>query len=225
MQIHKIFSEYIETNVYIVEEGNEAILIDTGANTKKVIDFLNKHNLKLKFILMTHNHLDHSKSLKNIQAKTGAKIFMSKKDNNIEFGENVENFTDIKEGDVFKLNTQKNSINSWGTEKRSFSSETKLEAIATPGHTQGSFCFYIAKTTYCFRDAENLRFSSIKEKNILFSGDTLFKQGIGRTDLPTSSEEEMKNSLKKLFKLPENTIIYPGHGEETTIGKEKIYYV
>lgn len=207
MQIQKILSEYIQTNVYIVEENKEAFLIDAGADTKKVIDFLNKHNLKLKFILMTHNHLDHSKSLKEIQTKTGAKVFMSKKDDNIEFGEKIENFTDIKEGDVFRLNTQKNSINSWGTEKRSFSSETKLEAIATPGHTQGGFCFYI------------------KEKNILFSGDTLFKQGIGRTDLPTSSEKEMAESLKKLLKLPENTIIYPGHGEETTIGKEKKYYI
>lgn len=188
MQIHKILSEYIETNIYIVEEENEAILIDTGANTKKVMDFLNKHNLKLKFILMTHNHLDHIKSLKEIQAKTGVKIFMSKKDNNIEFGENIENFTDIKEGDIFKLKN------------------IKLEAISTPGHTAGGFCFYIEK------------------ENILFSGDTLFKQGIGRTDLPTSSEEEMKSSLRKLFKLPENTIVYPGHGEETTILKEKKYY-
>lgn len=188
MQIHKIFSEYIETNVYIIEENNEAILIDTGANTKKIMEFLNRHNLKLKFILMTHNHLDHSRSLKDIQTKTNAKVFISKKDYNIEFGVKIENFTDIKEGDTFKLKN------------------TKLEAISTPGHTQGSICFYI------------------KENSILFSGDTLFKQGIGRTDLPTSSEEEMKNSLKKLFRLPENTVVYPGHGEETTIGKEKKYY-
>ncbi len=188
MQIHRIISEYIQTNIYIIEEEKEAILIDAGANTKKVIDFLNKHNLKLKFILMTHNHLDHSKSLKEIQTKTGAKIFMSRKDNNIEFGENLENFTDIKEGDIFKLN------------------KTKLEAISTPGHTQGGFCFYN------------------KEENILFSGDTLFNQGIGRTDLPTSSEKDMAESLIKLFKLPENTIVYPGHNEKTTIKSEKLHY-
>lgn len=189
MQIHRIISEYIQTNVYLIEEDREAILIDAGANTKKVIDFLNKHNLKLKFILMTHNHLDHSKALKEIAEKTGAKVFMSKKDNNIEFGENLEDFTDIKEGEIFKL------------------SNTKLEAISTPGHTKGGFCFYL------------------KEDNILFAGDTLFNQGIGRTDLPTSSEEEMAESLTKLFKLPGNTIVYPGHGEKTTIKEEKKYYI
>jgi glyoxylase-like metal-dependent hydrolase (beta-lactamase superfamily II) len=81
--------------------------------------------------------------------------------------------------------------------------DIKINIIHTPGHTKGSICLYI------------------KENGILISGDTLFKNGVGRTDLAGGSSTEMKNSLKKLFKLPDKTIVYPGHGVETTIGDEK----
>lgn len=188
MKIHKIFSEFVETNVYLIEDNKEAILIDAGANPKKILDFLKQHNLTLKFILMTHNHIDHSKALNEIKNSTSCNVCMSEKDRDIAFGSNISDFEDIKDNQEFIFN------------------KIKLTAIATPGHTAGSFSFYI------------------KDEDILFSGDTLFREGIGRIDLPTSSEKDMKSSLKKLLSLPSNTKVFPGHGDETTIENEKDLY-
>ena len=81
-----------------------------------------------------------------------------------------------------------------------------LSIIQAPGHTPGSGCFYIEK------------------KNALFTGDTLFREGVGRTDLSYSSKEDLTKSLKKIFKLPRETIIYSGHGEDTILEDEKIYF-
>lgn len=80
---------------------------------------------------------------------------------------------------------------------------TEFEVINTPGHTTGGLCLYN------------------KKENVLFSGDTLFKNDYGRTDLPGSSQDQMEESLKKLQKLPPETKVYPGHGDQTTIGDEK----
>jgi len=83
----------------------------------------------------------------------------------------------------------------------------ELKVIETPGHSPGSLCFYSQK------------------RSILFSGDTIFKEAVGRTDLPYSSVSQLESSIKKLLKLPDKTIVYPGHGDQTTIAEFRRYYL
>lgn len=185
MKIHKITTTSLEENSYILEENNSAILIDAGSDYEKIINTLKKNQLELKLILITHNHEDHTISINEIKKHTNAKIMMSEKDINLQYGTEFIPDLDLTNNKIIEFE------------------QHKILAISTPGHTKGSFCFYIEK------------------ENIIFTGDTLFKQAIGRTDLPTGSEKEMQNSLKKLLSLPENTIVFPGHGEKTTIKEEK----
>lgn len=185
MKIHIISTSQLQENSYLIEENLNAILIDAGSDYLPIMKFIKENKLELKYILVTHGHKDHTISLKIIKQQTNAKIIMSKLDLNIDFGTSQEPDINLKNNQVIEFESH------------------KIQAIHTPGHTAGSFCFYI------------------KDQNLLFTGDTLFKHTIGRTDLTTSSDSDMKNSLKKLLELPENTIILPGHGQKTTLKEEK----
>lgn len=193
------------TNCYIVQDKKtkETMVIDPGGEAEKIIDMLNILEAKVKYIYLTHCHGDHMGALNEVKATKGGKIL-------------------IHRFDAEGLNNQ--SINlTWyiGMEEIKLEADSRVDdkdtihignlefqIIHTPGHTKGG------SSLYC------------KEQGLLFSGDTLFRGAWGRTDLPTSSLEEIMDSIiHKLMILPEETIVYPGHGKSTKIKEEKPIYL
>jgi len=173
------------TNCYLLISKNEAAVIDPGGGTKTILKEIEESGAKLKFIILTHGHWDHTFSALKIKEKTGTKILLHEAEK--EFvkpapyrnkvsgtGFKVDQF--LKEGDEIKIGT------------------SLLKVIHTPGHTKGSIC--------------------LLSDGSIFTGDTIFKDGYGRTDLKGGSEEDLKNSLEKLSKILKPGVkVYPGHGE------------
>lgn len=193
------------TNCYIVEdeETEETMVIDPGGEPDKILEMLNILNAKLKYIYLTHCHSDHIGAVLEIKNKKGGKILIHRDDAKGLNDENINLSSCINMGDI-ELEPDSRiddaDIIHLGN--------LEFEVIHTPGHTKGS------SSLYC------------KKESLLFSGDTLFRGAWGRTDLPTSSFEDIINSItKKLLILPDNTIVYPGHGKSTLIKEEKPIYL
>ena len=180
-----------ETNCYIVqdEKTKETMVIDPGGEVDTIVDMLNTIHAKVKYILLTHCHGDHIGGVNELKNKVGGKILIHRddadglKDPMINLGEYVGIGRVTVEPDS-RLDEQ--DLIHVG--------DIEFKVLHTPGHTQGGICLY-----------------SEKEK-LLFSGDTIFRGSWGRTDLPTSSFEEIIKSItEKVMILPEDTIVYPGH--------------
>ena len=187
------------TNCYIMqdEETKEAICIDPGGSIEKIIEMLKILNAKLKYIYLTHSHMDHIEKAEELKNIYGGEILISRKG-----AENINN-TEINLSSMSGVELY-TTVDSRVDDKDILHiGKIELEVILTPGHTDDG------TSLYC------------KEEGIVFTGDTLMCMGYGRTDFPTGNLRELKKSLKKLFTLPENTFVYPGHGIATTIGDEK----
>jgi glyoxylase-like metal-dependent hydrolase (beta-lactamase superfamily II) len=171
MEIKRLILGPLFTNCYILTSGKEAAVIDPGGESKKILEEIKNH--ELKYVILTHYHLDHIFSAPKLKEETEAKILIhiNEKDSlKIEADEFLEEGNEIKIGNE------------------------SLKVILTPGHTKGGI--------------------SLLGKDFIFTGDTLFKDGYGRTDLPGGSPEEMEKSLKKLSGLMKPGMkIYPGHGD------------
>ena len=187
------------TNCYIMqdEETKEAICIDPGGSIEKIIEMLKILNAKLKYIYLTHSHMDHIEKAQELKNTYGGEILISRKG-----AENINNpKINLSSMSGVELFT---TVDSRVDDKDILHvGKLEFEVILTPGHTDDG------TSLYC------------KEEGIVFTGDTLMYMGYGRTDFPTGNLRELKKSLKKLFALPENTFVYPGHGIATTIGDEK----
>ena len=187
----------IDANNYLLTDNDEAVLIDCSEVKPEVLSAL--EGKKLKFILLTHGHFDHVLGVNEMREKTGAKVLINK-----EYVVRMNESGDImRTFGVQGVETPKadDFLNDGDTLKFG---NTEIKVIATPGHTQGCVCYLI--------DGK------------LFSGDTLFKESVGRCDLPGGNFQKLSDSVKnRLFTLDDNTIVYPGHGPETTIGHEKKY--
>lgn len=209
--IHEILPVgWLQCNCSVVgdPETREAIVIDPGDEVDRILAAIAKHGLKVKAILNTHAHIDHVGGLRKMQAATGAPVLMHPED--LELYRhldvqaswigmrppemvNVDGF--LKDGDSVR----------WG--------RYEGRVIHTAGHTPGSVCIYVPTVPATVKDAQPGR---------LFAGDTLFAGSIGRTDLWGGSFEEIMRSLQtKVMALPDETLVYPGHGPATTIGKER----
>ena len=187
MIIKKLVLGLISTNVYLLIQKKSAILIDCQ-KPKFILDYLEKNKIKLKAILLTHGHFDHTEGAIMLREKTNALVYMNEKDLTAPYRTEV----------IVDKNLKNNQILNFDN--------LKIKVIFTPGHTHGSVSFYI------------------KNKMVLFSGDTLFAKGIGRFDSSGSSYDNLVNSLKKkLFKLPSKTKVLPGHGPGSNIEKTKNY--
>jgi len=189
----------IATNCYIAydEESREAMVIDPGAEGKRIMAEIAKNKLQVKYIVNTHGHSDHILANKYVKDATGAELLIHTEDapmlTNARLNLSAymgENSTGpaadrlLQEGDVLKLGA------------------AELKVLHTPGHSRGGICL-------------------VGEK-VVFSGDTLFQMSIGREDLPGGSFKDLINSIKtKLMPLDDSLVVYPGHGPETTIGFEK----
>ncbi len=187
----------IDANNYLLTDNDEAVLIDCSEVKPEVLSAL--EGKKLKFILLTHGHFDHVLGVNEMREKTGAKVLINKEDV-VRMNESADI---MRTFGVQGVETPKadDFLNDGDTLKFG---NTEIKVIATPGHTQGCVCYLI--------DGK------------LFSGDTLFKESVGRCDLPGGNFQKLSDSVKnRLFTLDDNTIVYPGHGPETTIGHEKKY--
>jgi len=201
MFLKKLVVGVLETNCYLIscKKTKQAAVIDPGGENEVdlILDFLQKNNFDLKYIINTHGHIDHIAGNNLLKAKTKALLLIHRLDADmlVDANKNFSSFMGkeicsppadklLEEGDEIVLG------------------RLNLRVIHTPGHTPGGI--------------------SLISNNIVFTGDTLFAGGIGRTDLPGGSYQDLIKSIKeKLLILGDDKIIYPGHGPYSTIGEEK----
>ena len=193
------------TNCYIIldEKSKETMVIDPAGDVDKIEELIHILDGKLKYIYLTHCHGDHILGVRDLKNRCGGKILIHREDaeglndKNI----NLSGIIDIPEIELeADSRIDDNDLIHLGN--------IEFKVIYTPGHTKGGTCLYCQK------------------ENCLFSGDTLFRGTWGRTDLPTSSREDIMDSIvNKLMVLPDETIVYPGHGMMTKIGEEKPIYL
>ena len=186
------------------DETKEALVVDPGGMSNEIVDFIKNNKLKLEKILLTHSHFDHCGGVSYILKHfKDAKLFGAENEKNFRQGVKEMMFA-VQIFDETCENSPEPHVFLEDSMQISLGKE-KFIALATPGHTQGGFSFY-------------------NENNkILISGDTLFRGSVGRTDFIGGNYEAILKSIKeKLFVLPDDTIVYPGHGGNTTIKNEKL---
>ena len=198
MIVEKLVVGLFETNCYIVgsESDKQGMIIDPGGKAKQILKKVEGLGLDIKLILLTHGHIDHTGALKAVKEATGAEVAVH--------GDDAESLGKQPFGIVLglfypappppdRLLKEGDSIDV---------GDFHFEVLHTPGHSQGGIC--------------------LLGEGVVFSGDTLFNHSIGRTDLPGGSYDKLMTSIQtKLMTLPDNTVVYPGHGGETTIGAER----
>lgn len=199
MKIHTLPVGELQANCYIIENSQtkQAIIIDPGAEPNRIINFINKNELTIDAILLTHGHADHISALDKVREACVAKVY-------------------IHEDDASMLTNAKQNLSSFIGADRVFkqAEETledgqllniaglEVQVLTIPGHTKGGCSFKIAEH--------------------VFVGDSIFLESIGRTDLPGGSYKALITNLKnKILSLPENTKLYPGHGPSTDVAWEK----
>ncbi len=197
MKLYYLSSGPLRVNTYfLVNEDNQAVVIDGGENYKKIKQAENDYGFKIKDLLLTHAHFDHAGNAKKLQ-DDGVKVHISKldapkllNDDNLskDFGRSFDYLTAdyiFEDGDELEV------------------CGFTIKVIATPGHTDGSVCFLI--------------------EDMLFTGDTLFLESVGRTDFKTGNRRDLRASIQRLFALEGDYKVYPGHQEFTTLSHERIY--
>ncbi|MBQ9863095.1 MAG: MBL fold metallo-hydrolase [Lachnospiraceae bacterium] len=202
IKIGRITLGIYATNCYFIfREGSEDVIVfDPADSGDYLYEKLSEKGFKVGAIMLTHGHFDHIFGVKALKEKSGALVYAYKDEEillsdvklnlSLSVGRGVTVTPDVllKDGEELDL------------------CGIKIKVIFTPGHTEGSCCFYV------------------KEANILIAGDTLFEESVGRTDMPTGSSRKLIDSIKeKLMVLPDETKVYPGHGDTTSIGNERKY--
>lgn len=192
------------TNCYIIgdENAKEAMCIDPAGDCDRILEMLELLDMKLKYIYLTHCHADHIGAIEELRAKTGAKFLIHRIES-----ENLRNPEVNLTANLGIKNIQIDADARVDDGDLLHIGDIEFKVLHTPGHTSGGTSLYVEK------------------ENLVFTGDTLFKGTYGRTDLATGSEEDIMNSIKnKLLVLPDETMIYPGHGMPGMIGEEKENY-
>lgn len=197
MKIYHLRTGPLNVNTYFLvnEQTKEAVIIDGGENYKRIKQVEEQLGVKIKALLLTHAHFDHSGNAKKLQ-DDGAKVYIGELDANkllddgtlaSHFGRKFEHLTadvKVKDGQEF------------------CECGITFTVIATPGHTDGSVTYMT--------------------ENALFTGDTLFLECVGRTDFPTGNKDVLVNSVKRLFALEGEYTVYPGHDDFTTLSHERV---
>ncbi len=195
MKIETYCGGDLQTNCYFIPEiGALFDAPDTAA------DWISARGWKVRHLVLTHGHFDHIMDGARIVREHGAKVYIHQADEGM-----------ITDGDIWKkfgwpIEVESFRADTLVPESEAFSiGETLCQTFHIPGHSPGSICYYFASAGQ------------------VMGGDVLFRGGVGRWDLPGGSRESLVNGIRaKLLPLPESTVVYPGHGPETTIGREKV---
>lgn len=193
----------VSTNCYIIyhQTTKKAVIVDPADNGEYILHMCRELSVTPEAVLLTHGHFDHILAVKDVQRAFRCKVYAG-----------------IREDRLLR-DPSLNLSGSMGSEQMGLNVDYLVregevlhligfdwKVLETPGHTAGSVCYYI------------------ESEGVLISGDTLFAESLGRTDLPTGNTREIMDSIQnKLLVLPEDTMVYPGHGEQTTIGYERKY--
>lgn len=192
----------VQTNCYFAINDNtkETLIVDPGASASKLAELIEKEKLNPVAILLTHGHFDHAGGAEELADRYGIQIY-------------------AHEAERETLENPAINLSGWEGKERAYRADCFLKdeqeidlagfhirVFHTPGHTVGGCCYFLPY------------------QNVVFCGDTLFAQSVGRTDFPKGSASELIRSIKeKLMTLPEDVTVYPGHNEITTIGTERMY--
>lgn len=202
MKIKKMIVGPVQTNCYLVyeETSRQAVLIDPADDAERILREMNERALTPCAILLTHGHFDHIQAVDALKKKYDIPVYIHEEDMDMA-PDPVKNasagfgMNGVAHPDAVVRDGDVLKLAGF-----------TISVIYTPGHTKGGVCYYF------------------EEEQVLFSGDTLFAQSIGRTDLPTGSYSQLIRSIKeKLLVLPDEVHVFPGHMEETTIAYEKQY--
>ncbi|NLZ83829.1 MAG: MBL fold metallo-hydrolase [Clostridiales bacterium] len=194
----------VQTNCYIISNdiSKEAIVFDIGDQADKVLSYLLENDLTCKAIILTHGHFDHILAVGDFAQRTGTLVYAHEAEEDLLMDPEKNSSARIR-----RPYSLKPDVLLKDNEELTFG-ELQIKVIHTPGHTGGGACYYMA------------------ELGILISGDTLFREDIGRSDLPTGDGEALVKSIKqKLMLLDDDVRVYPGHGAPTTIGHEREYNI
>jgi hydroxyacylglutathione hydrolase len=186
-------------SVFGDETTREALVIDPGDQIADILAIVKKHDLRVKAIVITHAHIDHIGGAAKLKAATGAPVYMNARDQELyrQIGMQAA-WLGMREPESTEIDApaEEGATLELGT--------TAFHILHTPGHTQGSVSIWIPA------------------ENKLIAGDTLFRDSIGRTDLPGGDSRQILRSIhSKLLTLPEDAVVVPGHGPNTTVGREK----
>ncbi len=201
MRIQQYVVSVCATNCYfaINDDTKEVLIIDPGASAKQLADKVKEHGLKPAGILLTHGHFDHAAAAEELSQLLDVKVY-------------------AHEAERETLETPGLNLSGWEAKSEAYHADVyvkdeqelelagfKVRVLFTPGHTVGGCCYHFV------------------EQGALFSGDTLFEGSIGRTDFPKGSASQLIRAIKdKLMTLPDETAVYPGHGNMTGIGMERV---
>lgn len=203
MKIRRLVLGAVQTNAYIIGNTttNEAIVIDPSDRADLIMEELKKEELTLAAILLTHGHFDHMMAAEELRTATGVKVYAHEKEADLLMSPKL-NLSTMFIGKPCSL--QADEYVTDGQEL--MIAGIRIQVIHTPGHTAGGCCYYL------------------EDYKLLASGDTLFHLTVGRTDFPTGNYHTLMSSInEKLFTLPEDVKVLPGHEGTTTIGYEKLH--
>ena len=189
----------LDNNNYLIidEKSKEAALIDCSCFDDEILTEIEEQGANLKYILLTHGHFDHITGLNDTDEDV--KVLMHQAD--MEWIKELNTYLPMIGMPSMKTPRIDGFLKDGDVIKLG---DLEIKVIHTPGHTQGGVCFYV--------------------ENNLFSGDTIFKESVGRCDLPGGDYNQIIDSIEeRIFTLPEDTIIYPGHGRTTTVSWEKVH--
>lgn len=199
MIIKQYIAGPIEANNYLVvdEKSKEAVLIDCSETIEKLLTDIKELDVKVKYILLTHGHFDHVMGVNDMKKKLDAKVLINEKDKSqVEMTKTILSTFGI----YVDKNPEYDEFIDKNTELKI--GDIPIKVFETPGHTEGGLSYLI--------------------ENKVFTGDTLFKHYVGRTDLPGGNFAKLESCIKNiLYKLDDTTEVFPGHNEMTTIGYEK----
>jgi hydroxyacylglutathione hydrolase len=186
-------------SVFGDEVTREAIVVDPGDQIEDVLEILARHGLRVQAIVVTHAHIDHIGGAAKLKAATGAPVWLNREDRLL------YDSLDMQASWLGMATPERTKIDVDARDGDTLKlAATDFHVLHTPGHTQGSLCLWIPA------------------ENKLIAGDTLFRDSIGRTDLPGGDGRKILLSISdKLFALPDEALVIPGHGELTTIGRER----
>ncbi len=197
MRIERFVVGQLQENCYIVydEEGRDAMVVDPGDEPHRILESITRENLRVLYIVCTHGHFDHLGAVAELKEETGAKIVLHR--------DELELYVSAGDqatlwGFGFDPQPKPDLLVSEGDQLRI--GRMNFSVLSTPGHSPGGMSLY--------------------GEEIVLTGDTVFAGSVGRTDLPGGDIEALKGSFKRILSLPPQTVILPGHGDATTVGRE-----